>query len=172
MAYITHRQDARIIPLIKNIYNSSDCVDSKKGILNFYRGFMPTMYGMIPYAGVAFFSHDAMHDIFESSLFRDIAVYKQNENGKVILNTWAELVSGGLAGMLSQTAAYPFEIIRRRIQVTKLTKLNCLEMAKLIYKEGGVKSFYVGLSIGYIKVIPMMACSFYIYEQLKWLLHI
>lgn len=154
MAYITHRKDAQIVPLIKNIYYGSDFVDSKKGIQNFYRGFMPTMYGMIPYAGVAFFAHDAMHDIFKSPLFRDVAVYKQKENGHVLLNTWAELVSGGLAGMLSQTAAYPFEIIRRRLQVTKIAKMNCLSMAKLIYKEQGVKSFYVGLSIGYIKVMP------------------
>jgi len=172
MAYITHRKDAQIVPLIKNIYYGSDFVDSKKGIQNFYRGFMPTMYGMIPYAGVAFFAHDAMHDIFKSPLFRDVAVYKQKENGHVLLNTWAELVSGGLAGMLSQTAAYPFEIIRRRLQVTKIAKMNCLSMAKLIYKEQGVKSFYVGLSIGYIKVMPMVACSFYVYEQMKWLLHI
>ena len=172
MAYITHRKDAQIVPLIKNIYYGSDFVDSKKGIQNFYRGFMPTMYGMIPYAGVAFFAHDAMHDIFKSPLFRDVAVYKQKENGHVLLNTWAELVSGGLAGMLSQTAAYPFEIIRRRLQVTKIAKMNCLSMAKLIYKEQGFKSFYVGLSIGYIKVMPMVACSFYVYEQMKWLLHI
>ncbi|GMM41486.1 coenzyme A transporter [Hanseniaspora uvarum] len=172
MAYITHRKDAQIVPLIKNIYYGSDFVDSKKGIQNFYRGFMPTMYGMIPYAGVAFFAHDAMHDIFKSPLFRDVAVYKQKENGHFLLNTWAELVSGGLAGMLSQTAAYPFEIIRRRLQVTKIAKMNCLSMAKLIYKEQGVKSFYVGLSIGYIKVMPMVACSFYVYEQMKWLLHI
>lgn len=172
MAYITHRKDAQIVPLIKNIYYGSDFVDSKKGIQNFYRGFMPTMYGMIPYAGVAFFAHDAMHDIFKSPLFRDVAVYKQKENGHVLLNPWAELVSGGLAGMLSQTAAYPFEIIRRRLQVTKIAKMNCLSMAKLIYKEQGFKSFYVGLSIGYIKVMPMVACSFYVYEQMKWLLHI
>ena len=53
-----------------------------------------------------------------------------------------------------------------------MSKMSCLSMAKLIYKEQGVRSFYVGLSIGYIKVMPMVACSFYIYEQMKWLLHI
>lgn len=168
MAYITHRKNARLIPLIKDIYHNDA---SKPGIHNFYKGFMPTMYGMIPYAGVAFFAHDFCHDIFKSPLLKHVAVEWESED-KVLLKTWAELVSGGLAGMLSQSAAYPFEIIRRRLQVTKIMQLNCVSMAQLIYKEQGFKGFYVGLSIGYIKVMPMVACSFYVYEQMKWVLNI
>ncbi|OBA27783.1 mitochondrial carrier [Hanseniaspora valbyensis NRRL Y-1626] len=170
LAYITHRKDAKLFPLIKDTYYNNGL---KPGIHNFYKGFMPTMYGMVPYAGVAFFAHDFCHDIFKSPLLKHVALeYESDRDGKVLLKTWAELVSGGLAGMLSQTAAYPFEIIRRRLQVTKIMKLNCSSMAKLIYKEQGFRGFYVGLSIGYIKVMPMVACSFYVYEQMKWLLDI
>ncbi|XBW36767.1 hypothetical protein QEN19_002344 [Hanseniaspora menglaensis] len=168
MAYITHRKEAKLIPLIKSIYKNSS---SKPGIQNFYRGFMPTMYGMIPYSGVAFFAHDFCHDIFKSPFLRQLAVERKQDD-KVLLKTWAELVSGALAGMLSQSAAYPFEIIRRRLQVTSIMKLNSTSMAKLIYKEQGFKGFYVGLSIGYLKVMPMVACSFYVYEHMKWVLNI
>ena len=92
------------------------------------------------------------------------------------LRTWAELLSGGLAGMASQTAAYPFEIIRRRLQVSTLSVSQMYdhrfqsisEIAKIIYKERGWRGFFVGLSIGYIKVTPMVACSFFVYERMKW----
>ena len=178
MAYITHKKEAKLMKVIKHIYTENNF----KGLKNFYHGFMPTMYGMVPYAGVAFLTHDLFHDIFKSKLLRKFAVaapkpsdpadHHHHRQRKVMLCTWAELISGGLAGMLSQTAAYPFEIIRRRLQVTQDFQLNSWSMAKQIFKEKGWRGFYVGLSIGYIKVTPMVACSFYIYENMKYLLHI
>lgn len=43
---------------------------------------------------------------------------------------------------------------------------------KDIYQVKGLKGFYVGLTIGYIKVVPMVAISFFSYEHLKALLDI
>ena len=44
------------------------------------------------------------------------------------------------------------------------------ETAKEIYRIKGFKGYYVGLSIGYIKVVPMVAVSFAVYERMKrWL---
>jgi solute carrier family 25 protein 16 len=42
------------------------------------------------------------------------------------------------------------------------------EIASKIYLEKGLKGFFVGLGIGYIKVIPMVATSFFVYERMKW----
>ncbi|KAH3900154.1 related to Mitochondrial carrier protein LEU5 [Saccharomycodes ludwigii] len=173
MAYITHRHEAKLTTVLKNLYNQNN----RAGFKNFYRGFMPTMYGMVPYAGVAFFAHDLFHDLFKSKYLKQYSINhttgdSHNIKHKEYLRTWAELISGGLAGVLSQTAAYPFEIIRRRLQVTKNFNLNSWGMAKLVFKEKGWKGFYVGLSIGYIKVTPMVACSFYVYESMKLYLHI
>lgn len=41
-----------------------------------------------------------------------------------------------------------------------------------IYRVKGLKGFYVGLTIGYIKVIPMVAVSFLAYERMKQVLEI
>lgn len=41
------------------------------------------------------------------------------------------------------------------------------DTVKDIYRVKGIKGFYVGLTIGYIKVIPMVAVSFLAYERLK-----
>lgn len=43
---------------------------------------------------------------------------------------------------------------------------------KDIYRVKGLKGFYVGLTIGYIKVIPMVAVSFLAYERMKHVLEI
>jgi solute carrier family 25 protein 16 len=41
------------------------------------------------------------------------------------------------------------------------------EVATSIMREKGWRGFYVGLGIGYVKVVPMVAISFYTYERLK-----
>lgn len=163
---------------------------------NFYRGFGPTILGMIPYAGVSFYTHDMIHDIFRSRMLREyfvaqplaysggtkvVSKKRNNENvssrdTRPPLRASAQLVAGGLAGMCSQTAAYPFEVIRRRMQVGGAVDsgkfLSFKSTAKLIFAESGFQGFFVGLTIGYIKVVPMVACSFYVYERSKTFLGI
>ena len=51
-------------------------------------------------------------------------------------------------------------------------KLHIKETARLIFREKGVRGFFVGLTIGYVKVVPMVAVSFYVYERGKTLLGI
>jgi solute carrier family 25 protein 16 len=46
------------------------------------------------------------------------------------------------------------------------------EVAKRIYFERGWRGFFVGLTIGYVKVIPLAATSFYAYERGKYYLGI
>lgn len=174
-----------------------------QGLTNFYRGFAPTVLGMIPYAGVAFYTHDMFHDFFRSKYLAKYTVQgvEDGANGAVLhknakvvrkgstdeeqvnsrdsrlpLKAHAQLTAGGLAGMFSQTAAYPFEVIRRRMQVggalSTGAKLTFRNTTRLIFKESGFKGYFVGLSIGYMKVIPMTACSLFVYERCKLLLSI
>ena len=152
----------------------------RSGIVNFYRGFSPTLLGMLPYAGISFLTHDTVGDFFRSprwAKYTTMPVPKNSPSGKAApLRSWAELTAGGLAGLISQTASYPLEVIRRRMQVGGAVgdgrRLRMGETASLIMKESGPRGFFVGLTIGYVKVVPMVAISFYTYERLKTLLGI
>lgn len=150
------------------------------GISNFYRGFSATMLGMLPYAGMSFLTHDTVSDLFRRPAFAEWTTLPKRKNtpdGKPVpLRSWAELTSGGVAGMISQTVSYPMEIIRRRMQVGGVTgdghRMRIAETAAMIFREKGVPGFFVGLTIGYVKVIPMTAAAFYVYERSKGLLGI
>ncbi|KAK4941759.1 coenzyme A transporter [Elasticomyces elasticus] len=165
-------------------------VAPKSGLANFYRGFSPTLLGMLPYAGMSFLTHDTIGDLFRHPSLAPYTVLRSTatapspphsgSDNKVShrsqLNAPAELTSGALAGLVSQTASYPLEVIRRRMQVGGAVgdghRLTITETARRIWVERGLKGFFVGLTIGYLKVVPMVATSFYVYERGKWMLGI
>lgn len=153
-------------------------IGARAGISNFYRGFSATILGMLPYAGMSFLTHDTAHDLFRHPAIAKYSTLPKPLNhpaGKPApLRSWAELCSGGIAGLVSQTASYPLEVIRRRMQVGGTVgdgrRLKIAETARTILRERGLMGFWVGLSIGYVKVVPMVAVSFYTYERVKeWL---
>lgn len=148
---------------------------TKYGITNFYRGFSPTLLGMLPYAGMSFLTHDTAGDVLRHPNLAKWTTLPQPDNApvgkKAPLRSWAQLLAGGVAGLVSQTASYPLEVIRRRMQVGGAVgdgrRLRIGETAALIMRERGLRGFFVGLTIGYVKVVPMVAASFYTYERLK-----
>ncbi|KAI5463810.1 mitochondrial carrier domain-containing protein [Mariannaea sp. PMI_226] len=156
---------------------TAQAVTPRTGIVNFYRGFAPTLIGMLPYAGMSFLTHDTMGDLMRHPSVAQYTTLPRKKNhppGKPVpLRSWAELCAGGVAGLISQTASYPLEVIRRRMQVGGAVgdgrRLRIGETAAMIFRERGISGFFIGLTIGYAKVIPMVAVSFYTYERMKLL---
>ncbi|CAY67314.1 Mitochondrial carrier protein involved in the accumulation of CoA in the mitochondrial matrix [Komagataella phaffii GS115] len=195
LAFETHREvnrarGGKFLGIVRRVFNEEPrfqvtALDTLARLGNFYRGFAPTIFGMIPYAGVSFYTHDLIHDVFRSRHLKGYTVQEEefktledltvktnsSHDRRLPLYVWAQLTAGGAAGMLAQAAAYPFEVIRRRMQVGAVTNngeyLSILRTASQIYVENGARGFYVGLTIGFIKVVPMFACSFFVYERIK-----
>lgn len=159
----------------------------RSGIANFYRGFAPTLWGMLPYAGMSFLTHDTASDWLRhpsiaahttlpssASISTTTSTNSTPTTKPPPLTYWAELLAGGLAGLVSQSASYPLEVIRRRMQVGGAVgdghRLGMAETAGRIWRERGWRGFWIGLTIGYFKVVPMVATSFFVYERGKlWL---
>lgn len=157
----------------------------RSGLTNFYRGFSPTLLGMLPYAGMSFLTHDTVSDLLRHPFISHYTVLPSTtltgregsaRPRRTQLTAPAELTSGAIAGLVSQTASYPFEVLRRRMQVGGAVgdghRLKIAETAKTIWLERSWKGFFVGLTIGYVKVVPMVAVSFYVYGRGKWWLGI
>jgi solute carrier family 25 protein 16 len=124
---------------------------------------MPTIVGIVPYAGTSFLVWGYLkHDLIPTYFSHEV-----RERHHTMLN----LMAGGLAGAIGQTAAYPLDIIRRRMQVGPAiqpgVRAGFWDTAKGVYAGGGWRGFFVGLSIGYLKVVPMNAVSFATWVALK-----
>lgn len=148
----------------------------KAGLINFYRGFTPTLAGMLPYAGMSFLTHDTITDWLRLVWLAPYTTTTspRGPDAPPVLKAWAQFLAGGMAGLVSQTASYPLEVIRRRMQVGGAVgdrhRLRMAETARTIYREAGWRGFWAGLTIGYVKVVPMVAISFFVYERGKTLL--
>ncbi|TRM69230.1 mitochondrial carrier domain-containing protein [Schizophyllum amplum] len=182
MAYQTRSTDADARPSFKRAFKqiyaerasapagSARRLDPKNildrfPLLKFYRGFTVTVGGMIPYAGTSFLAWDFLR------------AHMLPPQGKASGTTpVADLAIGAVSGAIAQTVSYPFEVVRRRMQVGGITQpdrwLGWNETAQTIWRARGWQGFYVGLSIGYLKVVPMTAVSFAVWQAGKRLLGI
>jgi solute carrier family 25 protein 16 len=165
------------------LYSEPSWLGPQGGLTNFYKGFLPTLYGMIPYAGVSFLTYESLKS-FALTHYQEYTLVKQKDFSQLAtkeeqhhphkpqLKAWSTLVCGALSGILAQTSSYPLEVIRRVMQVSGskdglIAYENTFKTAKGIYQRKGFRGFWVGLSIGYVKVTPMFAISFYTYEFMK-----
>lgn len=116
---------------------------SEEGILTFYRGFVPTVLGVIPYAGVSFFTYDTLKRLYRGDRFNNndllntVLIFHlilEHIDSNPLVNPLASLGFGAIAGMLGQTSSYPLDIVRRRMQTdTEKRYTSILKTLKTIY---------------------------------------
>jgi len=127
-----------------------------------YRGLVATSMGVAPYVGINFAAYEALRGLLTPP----------GKNGVV-----RKLTCGALAGSISQTLTYPFDVLRRKMQVVGLGQgalgyqyNSALDAARVILKTEGVRGMYRGLWPNLLKVAPSIATSFFTYELVKDLL--
>lgn len=148
-----------------------DClvkVAREEGPLQLFRGLWPSIVGVVPYVGIDF----AAYETFKQYT-------PKREDGTV--GAVATLTNGALAGTLAQTVSYPLDLVRRKLQVQGLSAevmgqhdyyKGMTDAFVKIWRREGFPGFWRGLVPNYLKVVPAISVSFYVYEEMKILLGI
>lgn len=132
---------------------------AKQGIRSLYGGLFPTLVGIVPYAGCSF-------ACFET--FKYYIVKWTNLRSDKDIPTYQRLVAGALAGLLAQSATYPLDIVRRRMQVTPGRYKGVVDALRTVYREEGVRQgLYKGLAMNWIKGPIATATSFTVNDLIK-----
>lgn len=138
-----------------------DCLSKtykEAGIRGLYRGVAPSLYGIFPYAGLKFYFYEEMKSHVPEEHKKDISI---------------KLACGSVAGLLGQTFTYPLQVVRRRMQVQRLSVSNVesvrgtIDTLVMIAKTDGWKHLFSGLSLNYLKVAPSVAIGFTVYDIMK-----
>jgi solute carrier family 25 (mitochondrial carrier protein), member 16 len=103
-----------------------------------YRGFVPTLMGMVPYAGLSFYCFE-MLKYFLMKYAPQHSCDKMDRNtggisssldeyalmcsflGGLVLSIPAKLLCGGFAGAVAQSVSYPLDVTRRRMQLALMS---------------------------------------------------
>ncbi|XP_052655117.1 solute carrier family 25 member 16 isoform X2 [Harpia harpyja] len=161
-----------IIHAFKMIYTKEG------GFSGFYRGLMPTVVGMAPYAGFSFFTFGTLKSIGLAQAPNLLGRPSLDNPDVLVLKTHVNLLCGGIAGAIAQTISYPLDVTRRRMQLGAVLpdSEKCLTMVqtlKYVYQQHGIRrGLYRGLSLNYIRCIPSQAVAFTTYELMKQFLHL
>ncbi|KAF9599826.1 hypothetical protein IFM89_001772 [Coptis chinensis] len=145
----------------KGIFDCFKKIHKESGIRGLYRGVAPSLYGIFPYSGLKFYFYEEMKSYVPEKHKKDITV---------------KLFCGSVAGLLGQTFTYPLDVVRRQMQVQRISASNSVEMKGTmqtlvtIVQNEGWKQLFSGLSINYLKVVPSVAIGFTVYDTMKlWL---
>lgn len=125
-----------------------------EGIFSLYKGLVPSLISMAP-SGAVFYG---VYDILKAAYLHSpegrkrLALMKQQQREEVSaldqleLGPMRTLLYGAIAGCCAEAATYPFEVVRRRLQMqVKATKMNAFATALNIVEQGGVPALYAGL---------------------------
>lgn len=142
----------------KGIRDVCTRVFQEGGVRGLYRGVCPTMWGILPYAGLKFFVYETL----KGNLPEDS---RSSLSGK--------LVCGAAAGVVGQTLTYPLDVVRRQMQVQSENALvgaqykGTVDGLISIARGQGWKQLFAGLGINYMKLVPSAAIGFAAYDSLK-----
>lgn len=91
---------------------------------------------------------------------------RQNENRQ--MSIYERFVAGACAGSISQTAIYPFEVLKTRLALRMTGQYaGILDATAKIYRTEGARSFYRGYIPNILGIIPYAGIDLAVYETLK-----
>ncbi|KAL3021235.1 hypothetical protein AAZX31_05G186100 [Glycine max] len=126
----------------------------------FYRGLVPSLLGMIPYAGIDLTAYDTLKDLSKRYILYD------SDPGPLV-----QLGCGTVSGALGATCVYPLQVIRTRLQAQPANSTSAYKGMSDVFwktlKDEGFRGFYKGLIPNLLKVVPAASITYMVYESMK-----
>ena len=147
-----------------------------EGPLALYKGISPALIGMVPSGAVFYSTYQILRTRFLRSP-RGIEHLKSQEQVvasqvsdvtsslrrpkqiKMELGALRTLLYGGISGVCAETAIYPFEVVRRQLQLQSLSQQqSVVAVVQRIIETGGVAAFYSGYVLSALQVSIAALC--------------
>jgi len=136
----------------------------REGFRVFYRGYIPNLLGILPYAGI------------------DLAVYETLKRRYLQHNSsegssppaLSLLTFGTFSSCCGQVAAYPLALVRTKLQSQAGLNLNlpveqtqAIGLFRYTVRTEGIKGLYRGIVPNFFKVAPAVSISYFVYERTR-----
>lgn len=130
-----------------------------EGFAALFNGLRPTLLGIVPYAGISF---SLFHSLKAHIVQRRADLTHERE-----IDPLTRLALGGFSGLVAQSATYPLEIVRRRMQTFSPPYRSIAAAFTDILQREGWRALYKGLSLNWVKGPVSVAISFNVNDAIK-----
>ncbi|KAH8246285.1 hypothetical protein KR038_011158 [Drosophila bunnanda] len=145
-----------------------------EGARSFYRGYVPNILGILPYAGIDL-------AVYETLKRRYIASHDNNEQPSFLVL----LACGSTSSALGQLCSYPLALVRTRLQAQAAETIanqkrktqiplkssdahsgeeTMTGLFRKIVRQEGLTGLYRGITPNFLKVLPAVSISYVVYE--------
>ncbi|XP_052188194.1 probable mitochondrial adenine nucleotide transporter BTL3 [Diospyros lotus] len=151
-----------------------------EGFFSLYKGLVPSIISMAPSGAVFYGVYDILKSAYLHSPEGRKRIQHMKEQGdeanaldQLELGPIRTLVYGAIAGACSEAATYPFEVVRRQLQMqVRETKMSAMATCVKLVEQGGIPALYAGLIPSLLQVLPSAAISYLVYESMKIVLKV
>uniref|UniRef100_A0A6N2KX06 EF-hand domain-containing protein n=1 Tax=Salix viminalis TaxID=40686 RepID=A0A6N2KX06_SALVM len=132
----------------------------QEGPRAFYKGIVPSLLGIIPYAGIDLAAYETLKDMSKTYMLHD------SEPGPLV-----QLGCGTISGALGATCVYPLQVIRTRMQAQPPSNAapykGMSDVFWRTFQNEGYGGFYKGIFPNLLKVVPAASITYMVYEAMK-----
>jgi len=148
-----------------------------------FRGLLPTYLGVFPYVGLSFAVYETLRPAlpkrndgrYANQSRLSFHVPSQPTAFSGLPTSLGAIICGTFAGGVAQSAAYPFDTIRRRMQVYGISSAGysgvgaktLMATVQNIWRTDGLRGFYRGWLPTMVKIIPSTIAGVATYEHVK-----
>ncbi|KAB2017128.1 hypothetical protein ES319_D08G140200v1 [Gossypium barbadense] len=161
----------------RGIFHALSTVLREEGPRALYKGWLPSVIGVVPYVGLNFAVYESLKDVLIKR--KPLGLVEDSE-----LGVTTRLACGAAAGTIGQTVAYPLDVIRRRMQMVgwkdaasvvtgdgknkaPIEYNGMVDTFRKTVRYEGFGALYKGLVPNSVKVVPSIAIAFVTYELVK-----
>lgn len=160
----------------KGFMDAFSSMVTKEGPQALFKGLTPTLGQIAPHAGIQFF----VYKLFTDNILNKLSLFDRKSS--TVKSTLAgNLIAGSIAGFIAKTAIYPFDLVKKRMQIQGFQQhrtgfgkqMYCsglLHCIKLTINDEGFLALYKGYGPSMLKCILVTALHFAVYDEIKHML--
>jgi solute carrier family 25 protein 42 len=160
----------------RNLFSVFPSILRNEGVTALYRGALSSLIGVLPYSGCVFFTYETLkHARIGKGIDKsrkNIFIYTIDYHSHRPINKAERMLFGAIAGLVGQTASYPFDVVRRRLQTAAVIRPNEASLGaiatarRIIREEGIIRGLYKGVTMNWLKGPISVGVSFVTFDTL------
>nr|XP_022908740.1 solute carrier family 25 member 40-like [Onthophagus taurus] len=137
-------------------------ITKSEGLSSLWSGLSPTLVLAIPATVIYFVTYEQLR-----LNLKDRHNLNRNQNLSKEQPMWIPLVAGGTARIISASLVSPLELIRTKMQSTRLSYFEIGEALKVLIKQDGIWGLWKGVFATLLRDVPFSAMYWTSYEAIK-----